>query len=159
MIRYLVIKMMFQTHLMFSLLIGLYLMERFSNKYLFLILVLIGTMLPDLDNPYSKLGRKVRPVSSLIKFIFGHRKLFHSLIFVSLLFFVIYYILDFKLIGIALSVGFVLHLVLDGLTKEGINYFYPFLKFRVSGFIKTNGILEWFLFCILVLFVGLKVVL
>ncbi len=150
--------MMFQTHLVFSLFIGLYLMERFSNKYLFLIFLLVGSLLPDLDNPYSKLGRKVRPISGLIKFIFGHRGIFHSLV-AGVLIFVLFYVLGFKLIGAGLFAGFVLHLVLDGLTLKGINFLYPFLKFKVSGFIKTGGILEWLVFVVLIFFIGLKVVL
>lgn len=151
--------MMFQTHLMFNLLIGLYLMNSFSQKYLFLGFLLLGSLLPDLDNPYSKLGRKVKPISGLIRFIFGHRGIFHSLIFAILIFVVFKYILDMNLIGIALSVGFVLHLVADGLTKKGVNFLYPFLKFRISGFVKTGGILEWLVFCFLILLIGLKVVL
>lgn len=151
--------MRFKTHLVFSFLIGLYLMERFSSKYLFLGLLLFGSLLPDLDTPYSKLGRKVRPISGLIKFIFGHRKLFHSLIMAVLIFVVFNYIFDMYLVGVALSAGFVLHLVADGLTKEGVNFLYPFARFRVSGFIKTGGVLELLLFFVLVFLAGLKVVL
>lgn len=151
--------MMFQTHLLFSLLIGLYLMNYFPQKYLFLGFLLLGSLLPDLDSPYSKLGRKVKPISGLIEFIFGHRGIFHSVIPAILIFVVFYYIFDMYLIGVALCVGFVLHLIADGLTKEGVNFFYPFLKFRMSGFVKTGGFLEWMLFCVLMLLIGLKVVL
>ena len=151
--------MMFQTHLVFNLFIGLFLMNYFSQKYLFLGLLLFGSLLPDIDNPYSKLGRKIKPVSGLIKFIFGHRGFFHSLIFPILIYVILRYIFDLKLIGIAILIGYVLHLVIDGLTKEGVNYFYPFAKFRMSGFIKTGGMLEWLIFCVLVFLVGVKLVL
>ncbi len=151
--------MMFFTHTAFSLYIGMFLMEKFSNKYLFLALLLVGSLLPDMDNPYSKLGRKIRPVSTLIKFVFGHRGIFHSVIPVLLILFLFYYIFNLKLIGAALSTGFVLHLILDGLTKEGINYLYPFSKLKISGFIRTGGIFEWILFIILIGLTISKVVL
>ena len=150
---------MFWTHFVFSLFIGLYLMESFSSKYLFLGLLLVGSILPDIDSPYSKIGRRFKPLSSLIKFVFGHRGIFHSVIPAILIYFVFRYIFDMSLVGIALAVGFVLHLVLDGLTKEGVNYFYPFAKFRMSGFIKTGGILEWLIFAVLIGLIGFKVVL
>ncbi len=149
--------MMFFTHIISSLYIGLFLMDKFSNKYLFLGLLLIGSLLPDLDNPYSKLGGKIRPISTIIRFIFGHRGIFHS-VFPALLIFVVFYLfLDMKLYGISLSLGFILHLVMDGLTKEGINFLYPLSKFKISGFIKTGGIFEWILFCSLVILTFLKV--
>lgn len=151
--------MMFQTHLAFSLFIGLFLMERFSNKYLFLGLLLFGSLLPDLDTPYSKLGRKIKPISGLIKFLFGHRKLFHSLLIAVLIFVIFNYILDMYLVGAALFSGFVLHLVMDGLTREGINFLYPFAKFRVSGFVKTRGFFDWLLLFVFIFLIGLKVVL
>lgn len=151
--------MMFQTHLVFSLLIGLFLMNYFSQKYLFLGLLLVGSLLPDIDSPYSKLGKKLKPVSKIIKFIFGHRGFFHSVIPGILIYVIFRYILNMKLIGIALLIGYLLHLVIDGLTKEGVNYFYPFAKFRMSGFIKTGGVLEWLIFSVLVFLVVVKVIL
>lgn len=151
--------MMFFTHTAFSLYVGLFLMEKFSNRYLFLALLLIGSLLPDLDNPYSKLGRKIRPISTFIKFVFGHRGIFHSVIPAALILFLFYYVFGLKLIGAALSIGFVLHLIIDGLTKEGINYLYPFAKFRISGFIKTGGFFEWILFMVLLALIAFKVVL
>ena len=137
--------MMFYSHVMFSLFVGLFLIGSFVNKYLFLVLLVFGSLVPDLDNPYSKIGRKLRPFSNILRFFFGHRGMFHSILPAILIFAVFYYILGMELIGIALSVGFMLHLVLDGLTREGVNYFYP-LKFRVSGFVKTGGIFEWIIF-------------
>ena len=134
-------------------------MDYFSQKYLFLILLLLGSLLPDIDSPYSKLGRKIKPISGVIKFIFGHRGFFHSVIPAILIYVVFRYILDMRLIGVALLIGYILHLVIDGLTKEGVNYFYPFVKFRMSGFVKTGGMLEWLIFCVLVFLVGVKLVL
>ena len=71
--------MMFRTHLAFALLVGLLTMSLFDlNKYLFVSLVLFAGILPDIDYPRSKIGKKLRAVSVPIKFLFGHRGIFHS---------------------------------------------------------------------------------
>lgn len=132
-------------------------MNKFSNKYLFFGLLLLGSLLPDLDNPYSKLGSKIRPISTIIRFIFGHRGIFHSVFPALLIFAVFYGFLDMKLYGIALGLGFILHLVMDGLTKDGINFLYPISKLKISGFIKTGGVFEWILFISLIILTFLKV--
>lgn len=43
-----------------------------------------GALVPDIDDPRSKLGRKTGPISELIFQFAGHRKFFHSLPFLFL---------------------------------------------------------------------------
>lgn len=47
--------------------------------------VALGSLLPDIDEPNSLLGKKTLGISNLIKAIFGHRGFTHSLSFITLL--------------------------------------------------------------------------
>ena len=148
--------MMFRTHLAFAFLIGLIFLNFFSfefNKYLFLSIILVSSIIPDVDLSGSKIGRRIKPLSNIFNFLFGHRGFLHSLLFVLILFLIFIFVKK-EILGLALFLGFFSHLFLDSLTKEGIRFFYP-LKFKVNGFIKTNRIMEnlmFFVFLVLSLF-------
>ena len=43
-------------------------------------LAVAGSLLPDIDHPKSWAGRRLRPVSTLIAAVFGHRGVTHSLL-------------------------------------------------------------------------------
>jgi len=61
--------MRWKTHLAFALLCGLFLFKFFKIPvYLFFPLVLFGALLPDLDTPQSKIGKKVPLISKLANF-------------------------------------------------------------------------------------------
>ena len=139
--------MMFRTHLAFAFLIGLIFLNFFSlefNKYLFLFIVLIASVIPDIDLSGSKIGRRIKPLSNIFNFLFGHRGFLHSLLFILILFLIFVFVKN-EVFGLALFLGFFSHLALDSLSKEGIRFFYP-LKFKINGFIKTNRIMENMLF-------------
>lgn len=146
--------MMFRTHLIFAFLIGLVFLD-FSNinKYLFLILVLISGIIPDIDYPKSKIGRKFWIISKPLNFLFGHRNFLHSLFFVFLICMLIY--LFFKEYWIPVFIGYCSHIFLDCLTKRGIFVFYPF-KFKIKGFIETGKLFESLLFFILIFLTLIK---
>ena len=132
--------MMFKTHLLFALLISLLIFNYFDlNPILFIFILIISAVVPDIDHSKSWIGRKFKPLSLIVNFIFGHRKLIHSLFFVILMSFLIK--ISFNNYHLPFFVGYLSHLFLDSLTKQGIMLFYPF-KFRVNGFLRTNGITE-----------------
>tara|TARA_Y100000310_G_C20669969_1_gene809697 strand:+ start:1518 stop:1976 length:459 start_codon:yes stop_codon:yes gene_type:complete len=142
--------MMFRTHLVFALLCGLLFLGNFSgNKYLFLIIVLASGALPDIDHPKSKLGKKFWFLSKPFNFLFGHRKLFHSVFVAVGLSFIIW-----KFFGeywLPVFIGYVSHILVDGLTLNGINFIYPINQLRLQGFIETGKTLESWLFWVIVL--------
>jgi inner membrane protein len=70
------------------------------------------------------------------------------LLYIYLLFFATFEI------AIAVFLGYVSHLVLDALTKEGIYLFWP-LPYRIKGFMHTNSLLEKGLFVAIVLIIFL----
>jgi len=141
--------MLFKTHLLFALFVSLLLMKFFDFGILFLLFVLIGSLIPDIDNVESFLGRKYRIISGPVEFIFGHRGLLHS-IYPVLGLVILYFIFKTKLV-FALAIGYFLHLVLDAVTKEGITFFTVPFRFKVRGFIKTGGIWEKVLLAVLVI--------
>ena len=140
--------MLFYTHLTFALLVGLYFMP---DK---LILVLIGSMIPDVDNVHSKINRKLR-VTKIFSYLFKHRGFCHSLWFALGLFIFLNHFLP-SYAG-AILLGYSSHLVIDSFTKRGINYLYPVARFHVRGFIETGLggeklVLVLLLVCIVFLF-------
>ncbi len=131
---------MFKTHFLFALFLSLLTINYFGLSPIFYILILLfAGSLPDIDHYKSKIGRKLFIISFLINFIFGHRKLIHSVIFATILAIVIR--VFFGLYWIPFYIGYLSHLFLDSLTKQGVYLFYP-SNFRIHGFIKTNGIIE-----------------
>ncbi|MBS3160267.1 metal-dependent hydrolase [Candidatus Woesearchaeota archaeon] len=142
--------MMFKTHLMFSLLVSSLIFKYFSlNPYLFVLILVLAGSLPDIDHTKSRIGRKLFIISWIINFFFGHRRLIHSIIFASILSLVIKMV--FNEYWIPFYIGYLSHLFLDVLTKQGLYIFYP-SNFKLDGFIKTNGLFEKvFLFILFVL--------
>ena len=131
---------MFKTHLMFSFLLALILYKYFDlSPYLFIVILVLAGTLPDIDHSKSFIGRRFFIISWIANLFFGHRKLIHSLFFA--LFIALLIKIFFNNYYIPFIIGYSCHLLLDGLTKQGVRIFYP-LKFRIYGFVKTNGIVE-----------------
>jgi inner membrane protein len=144
--------MMFITHLSFALLLG-FMAVKFSSlpvsKYFFLLAIVLGSLLPDLDSATSFIGKKFK----LVSLFFRHRGVIHSVVFLtgfSIIFFLItknfYYFLAF-------ATGYLSHLLLDSMTPSGVAFFWP-SKVRIRGRIKTTGLVDIIL---LILFIILDV--
>lgn len=121
--------MLWKTHLAFGFLAGLVIMPfvNTGNIYVYFVMVLIGALLPDVDNPNSKFGSKVK----IIGRIFKHRGIFHSLITGALLGWLLWAFVGHNY-GIALFIGYASHLFIDGFTKLGINFLHPIAKLHLS---------------------------
>lgn len=94
----------------------------------------MGGLLPDIDHPTSKIGKRIPPISKLINVLFGHRGFTHSILaiilFAYFLFFITSIIPDVLLgfyipFALGLIVGYASHLVLDMTTVSGIPLLYP----------------------------------
>jgi len=143
--------MMFKTHIVISLLVALIVFPIFSiNKGLFLLVFLIGSFFPDIDSPYSFIGRKTK----ILGWLFRHRGLFHSIWMLISLSVGIWVLFSNATYSIVFGLGYLVHLITDAVTKEGIYPLYPF-RFRIRGFIKTNSVAEKvvFTFCLIAGFV------
>lgn len=143
--------MMFITHLLFSMLVGLLLIKNqllFTTNskfdaFIVLLVMMFGAIFPDIDHPDSTIGQKVKFISKPINWIFGHRGFLHSLFF-ALLIYALIFIFSFQIAN-AFMIGFITHILLDGLTKEGIEIIRPLTDFKIRGPFISNGIAEIFI--------------
>jgi len=142
---------MFKTHVVAGIFAALFFINAFSLKYplFFFFIVFLSALLPDIDIPNSKIGQKIKPISWFLNFMFGHRKIFHS-IFFSFLFFVLLILLFDNYIGAAFFLGYSVHLIVDGLTVRGIKPFYPLSSFKLKGPLKTGGTVEYLIFFLII---------
>ena len=147
--------MLFYTHLAFSALIGLFLLDYlpFSNKLIFFLFLLLFSSLPDIDRSNSKFGKKVGFLSKIINFFAGHRNFFHSLLFLVLFYLLISIFSD--MIAVAFLIAVSSHLVLDALTPMGVAFLFP-LNYRVKGVLKTGSMAEKALFLIFITLIIIK---
>lgn len=133
--------MLLKTHLVFAALIIVLFVEHVSNKFVFVGMVLLATVLPDLDTSFSDWGRHFifRPLQFFVK----HRGVVHSFttgVLLSLALAVFY-----PIASLGFFIGYSVHLICDSFTKEGIQPFWP-LRARSSGIIRTGGKVEESLF-------------
>ncbi len=151
--------MLFRTHLAFSFLIGLYLISilEVKNQILFMIILLFFSIFPDIDGSSSKISKKLRPFSHISN-LFGHRNILHTIYF-PILISLILFILNFRLVSLAVLFGYLMHIFLDLTTKKGIALFYPLSKKRIKGFIKVGSLTENIIFTILIILIIYKLLL
>ena len=147
--------MLFRTHIAFSFLIGLYVIDFLkTNHILFMIILLFFSIFPDIDKGSSKISKKLKPFSYLAA-LFGHRKIFHTIYFPIAIALTLF-IFNLKLLSLAVLIGYSLHLLLDLTTKKGVALLYPLSKKRIKGFIKVGSLIENILFIILIILIVLK---
>ena len=159
--------MTYKTHLLTSLVVALPVMAATDTLAVGNIAALsLGAILPDIDEPGSWIGRRTRGISDLMKRIFGHRGLTHSLIAVGVVTLLMLSLTVFLSLPLAVVIAFVtgyfLHIFEDSFSKSGVAWLLPFKprKFQ-SGFGKvyytTGGLMEWIFFGCMVIALALLV--
>ena len=143
--------MLFKTHLAFGLLAGLFILPYISvsNKFIFLSLVVLASLIPDIDKPNSKISRKIPVIPRILSIFARHRGIFHSVFIALLIFGVFWYFID-KTYGLALFAGYLSHLLIDGFTKQGVNLLHPVSQLRIAGPIETGKSMEYILLIIII---------
>lgn len=138
--------MMLKTHLALSVLVAMLFLSKISNKLVFLVVILVATVIPDIDTGFSTAGKSIflKPLQFFVK----HRGVFHSFTFCIIASFVIAYFIPS--ISLAFFLGYSFHLLLDSFTKEGIMPFWPWRKVS-SGIFTTGGRIEASLFVFLLI--------
>lgn len=125
---------------------------KFRVDLIAIAVITIYALLPDIDHPYFKLGRKMGITSYIIYKVFGHRGVFHSVLF-SFILSSPFLLLQNDIYFWFAFWSYNMHLAADILTISKIPIFYPFKK-RVSlGYIKTGSSLEYFIALMLMYFV------
>ena len=107
----------------------------------------LGEILPDIENVHSIVGRRVPIISSFLNFIFGHRGLLHSPLFLIVLWFGLARFQYFRPVFCA---GYLGHLVQDLFTAGGIPLFFPIHKKVSLSPFNTGGIIDYVITCILI---------
>ena len=135
------------THLALGFLSALFAMQVLSpeNQILFLVLVLFGSLAPDLDHPDSKLGKRTK----ILAYLFEHRGFMHSIYAFSIFFFISYVLFGTSVYLWAVPLGYLSHLISDSISKEGVMFFHPLSKARLRGFIRTGSMVEYVIFILL----------
>ncbi|MBB5173669.1 metal-dependent hydrolase [Texcoconibacillus texcoconensis] len=105
----------------------------------FAIGIAIGSLLPDIDEPKSFIGRKCPFVSNFLKRVFGHRGLTHSALITAIIFMVSEQF-DSTIIS-GLAYGYLFHVLGDFFSRRGVALLAPLSKKRFAAPItyKTNG--------------------
>lgn len=121
---------------------------------------MVGGLAPDLDQPTSSLWHRVRAGSLIGRIIYplfgGHRFISHSII--GIIFFGVVLnlflkaasqvvLVDMEIVWWSFMIGFVSHLFMDMLTREGVPWLFPIpIRFGIPPFrflrMKTGGMLE-----------------
>lgn len=151
--------MLARTHLAFGFLAALAALPfaNAGNKFIFFGLVLLGALLPDIDQPNSRISSKIPVIPNIINFFSKHRGIFHTLFLAVLIPGIIWYFAG-RNYGIAIFAGYLSHLIIDGFTKSGINFLHPLSNLRLSGFIKTGGFGEHIILAIILVLIIFKIV-
>ena len=148
--------MLAKTHLAFGFLFGLLVKQltNVGNVFVYFAIVLIASLLPDIDSPNSKASRQLGIIGKVTRTLTKHRGIFHS-IWVPLVSSILLWHFVGKTYAIALVVGYMSHLIIDGFTKSGINFLHPFSTLRLQGFVETGSLMET---CFLIIFVVIIVI-
>ena len=104
----------------------------------------ISALLPDMDDPHSKLGRLVAPASWAVKVTIGHRGPLHSLLGAGMAFILASLFMRSgyaHLIPMVVA-GYMSHLFMDSLNPQGVPWFWPLKTHLRIPLIQTGGILE-----------------
>lgn len=120
----------------------------------------IGALAPDIDQTTAELWGRIRGGSIISRLISpllgGHRFISHSILGIFLFGFVTQKILDMgknvilvdmNIVWWAFMIGFISHLIMDTLTRDGVPWLFPIpIKFGLPPFkalrIKTGGMIE-----------------
>ena len=111
--------MLVREHVTFGVVVGASVSACFMPKSMIPIVIIeafTGSMLPDIDQPESTIGKIFFPFSWIIYKAFGHRRLIHDImVWIPLAILLSFYFP--ALVGI--SIGYLSHLFLDSFTIDG----------------------------------------
>ncbi|MBU0470513.1 MAG: metal-dependent hydrolase [Nanoarchaeota archaeon] len=146
---------LFYTHLLMGVTAFLLIKDSFlgGNTLILFLIILLGSILPDIDERRSKINTWTGVLGYVVALFSRHRGFFHSLLFFISSSLVMGYYWNSYYAG-GLFLGYSLHLLGDGFTRQGVQIFYPFSDFKISGPIKVGGIVEVLLVLLLIVTVA-----
>lgn len=96
--------------------------------------VVLGSLFPDIDHPRSYVGQKAKIVSRVTNKTFGHRGATHSLLALAIIYIMgnvfvqTYLAASLAYVPFWFAWGYLLHLLEDGFSRDGIRFFWPLQK-------------------------------
>lgn len=137
--------MLFYGHVLLGLLVFLVSRNYFhgGNEIIFFLLVMLGSLLPDIDEKDSKINQWFGIVGKVVARIFSHRGFLHSIFFFLILGLLMAYFFN-RYYAYALMLGYLAHLIGDAISLQGVKIFHPF-QWKVRGPMKVGGVMEVFL--------------
>lgn len=117
-------------------------------------LAVLGSLLPDVDHPKSWLGKRLRPVSSTIASVLGHRGLTHSAAAVAVCAWCLLRGGAPRWVVDPLSVGYLSHLAADLLTPGGLRFAWPLRRTWALPLCKTGSPFEPLIVALLLFWAG-----
>jgi inner membrane protein len=124
----------------------------------YLSLAVAGALLPDIDHPASWIGRRTRPLSTVLASVLGHRGITHSLVAVAALVALLSHAGVRRSIVAALCVGYLSHLAADMLTPRGLRLAWPLRRTWTLPVCRTGSPAETVIVAVLVGFATWRVV-
>lgn len=113
----------------------------------------VGSLIPDIDEPNSVMGKKLPLLSKTLKWLFKHRGIVHTPLFCLIMYFGFKYLLRnfippdiLNPLMYGFLAGYLSHLLLDTITPKGIMWLWPISQ----SYISTQS--EWFVKLLLVVF-------
>jgi inner membrane protein len=119
-----------------------------TGRIAFAVIMLIATLIPDMDSASSLINRKIRPFDMIFNFLFKHRGALHSITFCIIL--TIILALFSQKLALPFFLGYAIHLLADSFTITGIRAFWPSKK-EIKWIIRTGGLTEKIIFYLLIL--------
>ena len=101
-----------------------------------------GSLLPDLDHPQSWVGRRTRPLSTVVAATLGHRGVTHSALAVVGVVLLLAQGGARRGIEAALAVGYLSHLAADMLTPRGLRLAWPLRRTWSVPLCRTGSPME-----------------
>lgn len=96
-----------------------------EESVIYFICILIGSLLPDIDHPKSKFGKKIKPLSKFLYNKVGHRTLTHSIFIITVIYFSYNIAFGMDVVSTGLMIGCVMHIFFDMFTVSGVPLAYP----------------------------------
>lgn len=126
--------MLFKTHIALGLGVALYFIPHINNKLLFLPIVLIASILPDIENgfAYSNKGSLFKPLRWFNK----SNWILHTYTFCIAV--SIFLAFVYPVLALPFFLGYSFHLFIDAFTPEGIMPYWP-IKKKSTGHITPGG--------------------
>lgn len=141
------LEMTGKTHISCGLLIGTLAVNYYHpdlfNSITTVVLAVGGSMLPDICHTQSKIGRRFKFLSFIVRTLFGHRTFTHSLLFTLLMALLLTSIHTPEMYFTAFIGGMASHIILDMLTPRGVKLLYPLpLSVKLPIQFKTGGMVD-----------------